>query len=113
MNGRVVGGCWERGGRELGGCWEGGGRVLGRWWEGGGRVLGRWWAGAGRIVGGVGFAVGLLSLQGGSQGPACIASEKSGLFSSCEGPIRIPLESLPGNSQIVAKVLEFQLQSFQ
>ena len=41
-----------------------------------------------------------LELQRGSQGPARVASEKSGPFSSCEGPIRIPLESLPVNRSV-------------
>ena len=72
-------------------------------------MVGAWWEHGGRGGGCRGVP---LELQWGSQGLACIASEKSGLFSSCEGPVRIPLESLPGNSQLVAKVLEFQLQSF-
>ena len=41
-----------------------------------------------------------LELQRGSQGLACIASEKSGLFSSFEGPVGIPLESLPVNRAV-------------
>ena len=79
MNGRVD---W----RVVGGSWVGAGRVVGGCWVGGGRVLGRWWVGGGRIVGGVVVAVGLLELPRGSQGPARVASEKSVLFSSYEGP---------------------------
>ena len=41
-----------------------------------------------------------LELQRGSQGLARVASEKSGLFLSCEGLVRIPLESLPPNSAV-------------
>ena len=112
MDGKVVG-------RVVGGRWEGSGKMNGRvGWRVDWRVVGDWgggWGGGGGEGrgGGGGCRGAPLELQRGSQGPACIASEKSGLFSSCEGPIRIPLESLPGNSQIVAKVLDFQLQSFQ
>ena len=38
----------------------------------------------------------LLELQWGTQGPAHVASGKSSLHASCEGPLRIPLQSLPG-----------------
>ena len=113
MDGKVVG-------RVMGGRWEGSGkmngrlewRVVGRWWEGGGRVdwrvLGDWWDGGGRVLGGWledrgrggGCRGAPLELQRGSQGPARVASEKSGPFSSCEGPIRIPLESLPVNRSV-------------
>ena len=41
-----------------------------------------------------------LELQRGSQGLARVASEKSGLFLSCVGIVRIPLESLPANSAV-------------
>ena len=36
-----------------------------------------------------------IKLQRGPQGPLHVASEKSVLFSSCEGHVGIPLESLP------------------
>ena len=61
------------------------GRYMGGWWEGGLEDGGR----------GGGCCRAPLELQRGSQGPACVASEKSGLFSSCEGPVGIPLKSLP------------------
>ena len=61
------------------------GRWLGRWWE-------DKWEGGGRDGGCLGAP---LELQRGSQGPARVASEKSGLFSSCEGPVGIPLKLLP------------------
>ena len=32
----------------------------------------------------------------GSQGPACVASGKSSLHASCEQPLGIPLQSVPG-----------------
>ena len=41
-----------------------------------------------------------LELRQGPQGPACVASEKPGLFSSFEGHVRIPLESLPVNRTV-------------
>ena len=39
-------------------------------------------------------------MQQGHQGPARVASEKSVLFLSSEGHIRIPLESLPVNRAV-------------
>ena len=54
--------------------------------EGGGRLVGGSWEDHGR---GGGCRGAPLELQRGSQGPACIASEKSGLFSSCKGPLGI------------------------
>ena len=39
-------------------------------------------------------------MQRGSQGLARVASEMSGFFSSCEGPIGFPLESLPTNRAV-------------
>ena len=39
-------------------------------------------------------------MRQGPQGPACVASEKSDLFSSCEGHVRIPLDSLPANRAV-------------
>ena len=77
--GRMVGGCWED---EWECGMEGVGRMVGGWREGGGC------RGA------------PLELQRGSQGPAHVASEKSGLFSSCEGPVGIPLKSLPVNRAV-------------
>ena len=72
-------------------------RVLGDWWDGGGRVLGGWLEDRGR---GGGCRGAPLELQRGSQGPARVASEKSGPFSSFEGPFRFPLESLPANRAV-------------
>jgi len=66
------------------GGWNGG------WWEGG-------LDGGGRAGGCRGAP---LELPWGSQGLAPVASEKSGLFSSCEGPVRIPLKSLPVNRAV-------------
>ena len=70
------------------------GEWIGGWWEGGGRVdwkvVGVLWENRGRDGGCGGVH---LELQRGSQGPARVASEKSGLISSCEGPVGIPLES--------------------
>ena len=103
--GRVVGGRWEGGGKMVGGwnggCWEDSGKVMGGWWEDGGRVVGGSWEGAG--WGGV-----PLELQRGSQGPARVASEKSGLFSSCERRVRIPLKSLPC---VIGPCLEFSWET--
>ena len=79
MNGSVE---WRVVGRWIGGWWEIGGRVVGVW-------TGGWWEGSERGGGCRGVPV---VLQQGSQGPACIASEKSGLFSHCEGPVEIPLK---------------------
>ena len=45
-----------------------------------------------------------LELQWVPQGPACVASEKSGLFPSCERHVRIPLQLLPGK-KVVSRVL--------
>ena len=75
--------------------------MVGGWWEGGGRVVGGSWEGAG--WGGV-----PLELQRGSQGPARVASEKSGLFSSCERRVRIPLKSLPC---VIGPCLEFSWET--
>ena len=36
-----------------------------------------------------------LELRPGPQGPACVASGKSSLHVSCEGPLGIPLQSVP------------------
>ena len=41
-----------------------------------------------------------LELQWGPRGPSRLASEKSGLFSSGEGDVRIPLQSLPVNRAV-------------
>ena len=41
-----------------------------------------------------------LELQQGPQGPSRVASEKSGLFSSCQGHFGIPLEVLPVNRAV-------------
>ena len=41
-----------------------------------------------------------LELRREPQGPARVASVKSGLFSSCNGHVRIPLESLPVNRAV-------------
>ena len=38
-----------------------------------------------------------LELRQGPQGPACVASGKSSLHASCEGPLGIPLQSLSGS----------------
>ena len=73
------------------GGWNGG------WWEIGGRVdwrvVGGSWDGWGLPWGSSRVATGISGT-----GSYFIASEKSGLFSSCKGPVGIPLESLPGNS---------------
>ena len=37
-----------------------------------------------------------LKLRRGPQGPACVASEKSRPNASCDGPLRIPLQLVPG-----------------
>ena len=37
-----------------------------------------------------------LKLRRGPQGPARVASEKAGLHVRSEGPLRIPLQSVPG-----------------
>ena len=37
-----------------------------------------------------------LELRQGTQGPTCVASGKSSLHASCEGPLGIPRQSLPG-----------------
>ena len=37
-----------------------------------------------------------LELRRGPQGPARVASGKSSLHASCEGPLKIPLQSVPG-----------------
>ena len=37
-----------------------------------------------------------LELGRGPQGPARVASGKSSLHASCEGPLKIPLQSVPG-----------------
>ena len=42
----------------------------------------------------------LLKLQRGPQGATCVASGKSGLFSSCKRHVRIPLKSLPVNRAV-------------
>ena len=84
------GGWWEDGGRVVGGWTEG-------WWEIGGTVVGGWWEDRGRDGGCRGAP---LELQRGSQGPACVASEKSSPFSSCKGPVGIPFESLPVNRSV-------------
>ena len=65
--------------------------------EGGGRLVGRWWEDRGRDGGCHGAP---LELQRGSQGPAPVASEKSGPFSSCERPVGIPFESLLVNRSV-------------
>ena len=90
MDGKVVG-------RVMGGRWEGSGkknrsvewRVVGDWWDGGSRVLGGWWEDGGR---GGGCCGAPLDVPRGSQGPARVSSENSGLFSSCEGPVGIPFK---------------------
>ena len=73
------------------GGWNGG------WWEIGGMVVGGWWEDRGRDGGCHGAP---LELQRGSQGPAPVASEKSGPFSSCERPVGIPFESLLVNRSV-------------
>ena len=95
-------------GKWVGGRWEGSGkknrsvewRVVGDWWDGGSRVLGGWWEDGGR---GGGCRGAPLDVPRGSQGPARVSSENSGLFSSCEGPVGIPLKSLPAN-RVVSRV---------
>ena len=37
-----------------------------------------------------------LELRQGTQGPTCVASGKSSLHASCEGPLGISLQSVPG-----------------
>ena len=72
------------------------GRVVGGWW----RMVGGWWEGGWRIVGRVVVVVGLLSSCNGNLRDRLVLPEKSGLFSSCEGPVGIPLESLPVNRSV-------------
>ena len=84
MNGSVE---WRVVGRWIVGWWEIGGRVVGVW-------NGGWWEGSER---GGGCRGAPLELPRGSQGPARVASEKSGPFLSFEVPFGIPLESLPTN----------------
>ena len=87
MNGSVE---WRVVGRWIGGWWEIGGRVVGVW-------NGGWWEGSER---GGGCRGAPLELPRGSQGPARVASEKSGPFSRCQGPVGILLESLPVNRAV-------------
>ena len=49
-----------------------------------------------------------LELQLGFQGPAHVASGKSSLHASCEGPLSIPLQSLPGPMSSLEMSLEHQ-----
>ena len=71
---------WEGSGKMNGSVeWRVVGRWIGGWWEIGGTVVGGWWEDRGRDGGCHGAP---LELQRGSQGPARVASEKSGLFSS-------------------------------
>ena len=44
----------------------------------------------------------------GPQGPARVASGKSSLHASCEGPLSIPLQSLPGPMSSLEMSLEHQ-----
>ena len=77
------------------------GEWIGGWWEGGGRVdwkvVGVLWENRGRDGGCGGVH---LELQRGSQGLVRVASDNSGLFSSYEGPVGIPLESLLVNRSV-------------
>ena len=56
--------------------------------------------GGGRIVGGVVVAVGVLSSCNGNLRDRLVLPKKSGPFSSCEGPVGIPLKSLPVNRAV-------------
>ena len=39
-----------------------------------------------------------LELRWGPQGPTRVASRKASLHASCKGPLRIPLQSVPGTT---------------